>query len=294
MSLTTQRRPEVNDAPPAPAPSPSMIERMTTVLDAFETPTSRCSLEDVMRHTGLARSTAHRILTTLAQLSWVQRTNDGYALGARSLTFADWEHASMDLRHAAAPVLHELQVATGLVVHLGVLKGAHVHYLDKLGGRFAASVPSRVGGRAPAHGTSLGKAILAWLPPEQVDELVGSQMGRMTAHTINDLNVLHQELRRVRERRGLAFEQGECFPTVGCVGSAVMGEDGPVGSISVAMPPRTPLEKVAPLVADATRRVSAELNPRRSTVPTAENHPLHTWSQEALDSILATSSGRWM
>ncbi|WP_235735592.1 IclR family transcriptional regulator [Nocardioides alcanivorans] len=267
---------------------------MTAVLDAFETPTAHRSLEDVMRHTGLARSTAHRILTTLTQLSWVRRTSDGYALGPRSLAFADWEHTSMDLRHTAGPVLHELQIATGMVVHLGVLKGAHVHVLDKLGGRFAASVPTRVGGRVPAHGTALGKAILAWLPPEDVEVSLRHQMGRMTARTISDLNVLHQDLRRVRERRGLAFEQGECFTGVGCVSSAVIGADGPIGSISVAMPPQTPLEKVAPLVADASRRVSAELDPRRTTVPTPDSHPLHTWSKETLDSILATSSGRWM
>ncbi|WP_204164544.1 IclR family transcriptional regulator [Nocardioides daejeonensis] len=293
MTLTASRRPE-SGAPLAPTPSPSMIERMTAVLDAFDAPTTRCSLDEVIARTGLARSTAHRILTALTHLSWIERTADGYALGPRALAFADWENTSMDLRHAAAPVLHELQVATGMVVHLGVLKGAHVHVLDKLGGRFAASVPTRVGGRVPAHGTALGKAILAWLPAEQIDEVVGGQMGRMTSRTIIDLNVLHDELRRVRERRGLAFEQGECFPTVNCVSSAVMGEAGPVGSISLAMPPRTPLEKVAPLVADATRRVSAELNPRRTTVPTAESHPLHTWSREALDTILLTSSGRWM
>ncbi|WP_244928781.1 IclR family transcriptional regulator [Nocardioides sp. W7] len=267
---------------------------MTAVLDAFESPSSRLSLEDVMGATGLARSTAHRMLTTLTKLSWVRRIPEGYGLGTRATSFSDWGNTSMELRHVAAPVLHELQMSTGTVVHLAVLKGAHVHYLDKLGGRFAASVPSRVGGRAPAHGTALGKAILAWLPPEEVDELVGADLGRMTPRTISNLSVFHQELHRVRERRGLAFEQGECFPSVACVSSAILGADGPVGSISLSVSGRIPLEKMAPLVADATRRVSAELFPRRASVPAAESHPLHTWSAETLASILATSSGRWM
>lgn len=284
-------------APTSPAtaastPSPSMIERMTSVLDAFEAPAQHLGLEDVMRRTGLARSTAHRILTTLVQLSWVQRVPNGYALGPRALAWSDWENSSMDLRHAAAPMLHELQVRTGMVVHLGVLRGAHVRVLDKMGGRFAATVPTRVGGRVPAHGSAMGKAMLGWLPAEQVDEVVGGQMGRMTPRTICDLEVLHRELRRVRERRGLAFEEGECFPGISCVASAVMGSSGPIGSISVALPSGTPPEKVAPLVADASRRISAELEPRRATVPTSHTHPLHTWSPDALDGIPTNGTGQ--
>ncbi|NKS77359.1 hypothetical protein GS539_15170, partial [Rhodococcus hoagii] len=60
---------------------------------------------------------------------------------------------------------------TGMVVHLAVLDGAESVYLDKIGGRFASTLPSRVGGRGPAYSTAGGKSMLAWLDPERVDSL---------------------------------------------------------------------------------------------------------------------------
>ncbi|GAA3130591.1 hypothetical protein GCM10020255_004220 [Rhodococcus baikonurensis] len=102
------------------------------------------------------------------------------------------------LREAAAPFLHELHQQTGMVVHLTVLDGPDVVDLDKVGGRFAAAIPSRVGGHAPAHCTAGGKAILAWIAPERVDALFGSVLSRSTENTITDINVLHQELSRIR------------------------------------------------------------------------------------------------
>ncbi|MER7683345.1 IclR family transcriptional regulator C-terminal domain-containing protein [Streptomyces sp. NPDC096934] len=65
-----------------------------------------------------------------------------------------------------------------MVVHLTVLDGPDVVDLDKVGGRFAAAIPSRVGGHAPAHCTAGGKAILAWIAPERVDALFGSVLSR--------------------------------------------------------------------------------------------------------------------
>ncbi len=66
------------------------------------------------------------------------------------------------LHRAAIPLLHELHRATGLVVHLAVLDGTDVVYLEKIGDRMAAAIPTRVGGRQPAHCTAVGKAILAY------------------------------------------------------------------------------------------------------------------------------------
>src|SRR3546814_13682542 len=100
-------------------------------------------------------------------------------------------------------------VRTGLVVHLAVLDEGQVSYLDKMGGRFAASVPSRVGGRAPAHSTALGKAMLAWLEPEQVDDILAEGMARYTVKTNGELTHPHQELHRIRQRGGHSSEKEE-------------------------------------------------------------------------------------
>lgn len=240
---------------------PSMVERMTLILDAFPQRTTRLTLEDVARATHLPRSTAHRILDQLVRLQWLEHTSFGYSLGSRALQFGGGGADASELRSAASPFLHALMLRTGLTVHLATLDGDRVHYLDKLGGRFATSVPSRVGGHAPAHSTALGKAMLAWLEPEDVEERIGSAMSRMTGSTIIDVNALHQEMHRIRARRGLAFEQGECFEHIACVAAAVHAPEGPIAAISLVGDPDTQLQRVGPLVLDAARQVSLALFP---------------------------------
>lgn len=276
---------------------PSMVERMTLILDAFDGPNTRLTLEDVARRTHLPRSTAHRILDQLVSLSWLDHTSFGYGLGSRSLGLGGGNNGHGEIREAAAGRLHELQLRTGMVVHLAVLDGAQVHYLDKVGGRFATAIPSRVGGRAPAHCTGLGKAMLAWLEPEQVDSLVGSAISRLTNRTIGDLSTLHQELNRIRSRNGLAFERGECFPDIACVAAAVRGPEGPVAAISLVGDQRAPLEKAAPLVVDAARQVALELFPGMETPRRSRRMasvPKQSWSSETLDRMMATGYGDWL
>ncbi|GIH67482.1 MULTISPECIES: IclR family transcriptional regulator [Microbispora] len=277
---------------------PSMVERMTLIMDAFTGRSTRLTLEDVARCTHLPRSTAHRILDQLVRLNWLDHTSFGYSLGKRALGLGGRDGSHGEIREAAAPLLHNLQIRTGMVVHLAVLDGAEVFYLDKVGGRFALSVPSRVGGRAPAHCTALGKAILAWLEPEQVEALIDGHISRLTNRTIGDIGTLHQELNRIRQRRGLAFERGECFPDISCVAAAVRGHEGPVASISLVGDARTPLEKVAPLVVDAARQVSLALFPdldsqRRSRA--VHRVPDRTWSPETMNRLLAVGqNGDWL
>lgn len=274
----------------------SMVERMTLILDAFEGRSVRLTLEDVARTTHLPRSTAHRILDQLVRLEWLEHSALGYALGRRALGLGGQANAHGELRGAAAPLLHDLQLRTGMVVHLAVLEGAEIYYLDKVGGRFAASVPSRVASRAPAHSTALGKAMLAWLEPEAVDELLGSRIGRLTNRTIGNLDTLHQELNRIRQRRGLAFERGECVPSISCAAAAIRGPEGPLGSISLVGDLQTSLEKVAPLVVDVTRQVSAMLyaaTVKRRSEQVNSVVPNETWSNEALDRMMAAESNDW-
>lgn len=295
--MTVATVPEVNTPQSRELP-PSMVERVTLIMDLFERRSTRLTLEDVAGCTRLPRSTAHRILDQLVRLCWLDHTSAGYCLGRRALGLGGRDGSHGEIRAAAAPLLHQLQMRTGMVVHLAVLDGAEVHYLDKVGGRFAASVPSRVGGRAPAHSTALGKAILAWLEPEQVDARVATVISRQTTRTIADMGTLHQELHRIRSRRGLAFERGECFPDLACAAAAVRGPEGPMAAISLVGDSRTVLEKVAPLVVHAARQTSlslcpgpgAQARPQRTTCA-----PEGTWSPQTLDRLLATGQdGDWL
>lgn len=245
---------------------------------------------------GLPRSTVHRILEQLIGFEWVEHASFGYCLGPRARSFG----GSIDgeIRAAAAPMLHELHMRTGMVVHLTVLDGAENVYLDKRGDPFASRLPSRAGGRGPAYATAGGKAMLAWLDPGLVDDLYDEGLTRRTDRTITDIATLHQELNRIRQRRGMAFEEGESVRGVACVGAPIRGGDGPVAGISLCGDARTSqLERVAPLVVDAAEEVSRILNPEsgdRRRGRRVAGTRADTWSADALERLVSIQTGRWV
>ena len=234
----------------------SMVERMTLILDLFDRPHICLPLERVARLTHLPRSTAHRILDQLVRMQWLERVDDSYRLGPRSLALGGREIGHGALRAAAAPVLHQLAIYTGLVVHLAILDGTEVYYLDKIGGRRALHVPSRVGGRVPAHRTALGKAILAWHLPEHVDH----EYAHAPDHT-RPLNLtrLHTELGHIRRHHGIAYETGETYPGIICAAIALRSPDQPVAAISLTSDTDAPLARLAPQLAGAANAISNQL-----------------------------------
>src|SRR4029077_17269155 len=199
----------------------------------FDSRLRRRSLQDVSVLSGLPRSTAHRILEQLVALGWVDRSAAGYGLGWRAQHFSGRAAENALLREVAAPFIHELAVRTGLVVHLAVLDGPFVRYLDKVGGPEAASVPSRVGGFLPAPLTAVGKAMLAYVEPETLDAVLGRCDLSAWAEPV-DLPAVYRELAAVRLRGGLVLERNSPLAAVACVGAPVFGGRGRViGGLSL-------------------------------------------------------------
>jgi len=240
---------------------PSMVERMTLILDAFERRSSRLNLEEVARRTRLPRSTAHRILDQLVRLDWLEHSSLGYGLGRRALGLGGQGDGHNELRQVANSYLHELHLRTGMVVHLSVLDGAEEVFLDKIGGRFASRLASRVGGRGQAAFTSGGRAMLAGCSPESVDELVGPQLEAGLVSGGWTLGELHQELNRIRQRHGLSIDRtGDRSLGFASVAAAVTGPEGVSGAICLCPEsPKVPLERFAPLLLAVARRISQDL-----------------------------------
>jgi DNA-binding IclR family transcriptional regulator len=235
----------------------SMVQRMTAIMDTFDSRLRRRSLQDVSVLSGLPRSTVHRILEQLMALGWVDRTAAGYGLGWRTHHFSGRVAENALLREVAAPFIHELAMRTGLVVHLAVLDGPFVRYLDKVGGPEAASVPSRVGGFLPAHLTAIGKAMLAYVEPEKLDSVLGRCDLTSQVDPI-DLPAMYRELAAVRMKGGLASERNG---TLAAVGAPVFGGGGQVvGGLALCeCGSGSSLYRFGPLLLARARRISARL-----------------------------------
>jgi DNA-binding IclR family transcriptional regulator len=212
----------------------AMIDRVALILDAFNGP-AQLTLAQVVAQTGLPRSSAHRILEHLVRIRWLCRDEGSYSLGLGVLELGGLAAHQNQLRTVAQPYLHELQAVTGLVVHLAVLDGPEIVYLDKIGGPFGMRIPSRVGGRQPAHCTAAGKALLAFADEEARHGALALAPHGRTCRSITSGHQLDAELLRVLER-GVAFDREEAVPGLGCVASPVGPPHDPCAAISVCGP----------------------------------------------------------
>lgn len=183
----------------------AVLDRLSLVLDAFEGRGS-LSLAEVVLLTGLPRSSAHRMLDRLVQLRWLRRQGRSYSLGIRLVELGSLAVHQDHVHAASTEHLHQLYRATGMVVHLAVLDGNDVVYLEKIGGRLAAQVPTRVGGRLPAARSALGKALLAYAGRDEPGDGL------------------------IRERR-FATERNGAIAGFGCIASPV----GPVEEATTAV-----------------------------------------------------------
>ncbi|BBZ15773.1 transcriptional regulator [Mycolicibacterium gadium] len=208
----------------------AVIDRVSLVLDAFDGP-GRLNLAQIVRRTGLPRSSAHRMLERLVALRWLRRNGRDYELGMRLVELGSLAVHQDRLHRAAMPLLHDLYRATGLVVHLAVLDGSDVVYLEKIGGRMVAAIPTRVGGRQPAHCAAVGKAMLAYNSEADVVDL----STRKTRYSISTPAQLRAELANVRGR-GVAFDREESVPGFGCVAAPIGAPGEAVAAVSVCGP----------------------------------------------------------
>ena len=221
-------------APVSPAISQT-LDRGLQVLEAVARAGDPLTVAEAAASVGLDRTVAHRLVATLAARGYLQRdAGGGYRLGPTCLALAP---AITDLRTTARPFLEELGNATGETVHVVVLSGREVVFLDGIESVHALRVGSRTGRVLPAHATSVGKALLAALPPEQFRALYErADLVAVTGRTITDRDALERQLAAVREC-GYATNRGESENGVGSIGVAVRNPAGePRAALSVAMP----------------------------------------------------------
>ncbi|MEV7008555.1 IclR family transcriptional regulator [Streptosporangium sp. NPDC051022] len=217
-------------------PGRSVTSKALAILGAFDAGHPQLSLADIARRSGIAMTTAHRLVGELEAWQALSRTADGrLRIGLRL-----WELGQLapsGLQDIAHPWLQELFGDTGENVHLAVRDGLEVLYVDKVHGRRAVPIVSRTGGRLPMHPTGVGKALLAHEPEWFVSSYLARELERPTPHTITEPGRLTRELASVRAQGyALTFEE----MTLGsCSAAAPVVVDGrAVAAVGVVMSSR--------------------------------------------------------
>jgi DNA-binding IclR family transcriptional regulator len=183
------------------------VQRAAALLEAIADSPEHQTAPDLAERCGLNRSTAWRILATLEAEGLVARdpATNRYSIGAAIYRLAG--APSESLPRLARPHLEDLSRRTGETVSLAVPRGLQLVYVDQVQAPHVMTA-DWLGRAVPLHATSTGKAMLAWLPPEELDPAVERPLARFTDSTITDLARLRDELDRVR-RRGFAVSRGE-------------------------------------------------------------------------------------
>jgi IclR family KDG regulon transcriptional repressor len=172
---------------------------LQTVSDAPEP----VSVAQIAHLTGHPRPTVHRIVAALAAEGMLAEVPRGgaFGLGPRLMALAARAWDRFELRLIAATELAKLRDVTGETVHLAVRSGHEMIYVDKLESPQAVRMASRIGTRVKLHSSSVGKAWLAALSPDEATALLPQlDLAAMTPHTLTTVAALAAEIVRIRTR----------------------------------------------------------------------------------------------
>jgi len=229
---------------------------------------SGVGVSELARRSGLSKSTAFRVLGMLERNGVVERVGRQYRLGQRlhDLGRHVYSPEHDQIRDLLIPFVTELYERTHRTVHLAGIHGADVVYLAKLYGLRQVAAPSRIGGKAPAHGTAVGKALLAHDPAALQATLDGG-LPALTSSTITDPIALHEQLAQVR-RQGVAYDIEEIRTGLFCVAMPILTRTGrPLAALSVSVPTAGDLRSAEAALRDITGQATRFVATHRTFVP---------------------------
>jgi IclR family transcriptional regulator, acetate operon repressor len=216
------------------------LDRAFLILDVMADAGGEAKLTEIAASAGLNVSTCHHLISTLHNWGYVARgiNSRSYVLGSRILHLSAACLRQVDLPRRAQSFVDRLNDQTREAVQLAIMQDTTLVHILRREARHAVRVEAGFGGNAnAAHATATGKAILAWLPPTELDRIVSDKgLTAFTPNTITNLEKLKEELRLVR-RNGFSIDREEFRPGVICLGAAIRDHAGAVvGSISVSSP----------------------------------------------------------
>jgi DNA-binding IclR family transcriptional regulator len=238
------------------------IDRAVAVLDLLGESEVPLNLAEICRRMPLCKSTAHRSLMVLERALLIERTPDNrFCLGMKLYDLGNRAVEQMDLRTRAAPAFRQLSQQLRETLHLGVLQKTSVVYLEKAHGSQKICSGSKTGSSNPAYCTAMGKAMLAFLPPDATNYLIESmRFVRFTPKTLCTREDLMKSLERVR-RRGYGIDDEEIELGVRCIAAPIFDENHmPIAAISVSGPSSRIQVQSVPMIAAQLLRSCKEIS----------------------------------
>jgi DNA-binding IclR family transcriptional regulator len=224
----------------APATDPdamnSVLGKARLIIEAFTAEDAELSLAELVRRTGVAKATVHRLAQELIVWGLLERAGNAYRLGLRLFEIGQRVPRQRILREAALPYMEDLLLATQETVHFAIHDGLDVLYIEKIIGHRGLTKQSRVAGRLPLFCTATGKVILAFSPDALFDEVVRHGLKPLTRNTITSVPRLRAQIDKARQEK-LATEAEETRLGYTSVAVPVFGSRAMLaGAVSITAP----------------------------------------------------------
>lgn len=249
------------------------VKKAIEVLEALAKRENGVGITQLSRELNLPKSTIHQILSALKSVRFVEQNSEDkkYHLGLRIFELGTIVQSQLQLRKIAHPYLYNLSRKTNETTYLVVLENDRIVYIECV--ESTARLRSRpvFGERVPLHCTSLGKAIMAFLPEEKINKIIYEDgLERFTDNTITDPQILKRELKEIR-KRGYAIDNAEHEEGIRCVGAPIRNHRKEVSAaISVSGPsqrfdpPR--IQTMAKLVIEASEEISRKMGYKKQNM----------------------------
>lgn len=220
------------------------VNKALTILPILTLEKGGMGMMELSKRIGLNRSTVYRLVSALMESGFIRQdpVTQKYSLGLKIVELAGHILAEMDVREIARAHLQKLARLSGETIHLSIMNkdgaaGYEIVYIDKVEGAEAVGLLTQVGKSFPAYLTAMGKAILAYLPKDELDEMLARQhFEARTKYTIVNKQELIEHLKIVRAL-GYAVDNEENRLTARCIGSPIFDATGEVvAAVSISGP----------------------------------------------------------
>ncbi|MFJ9448099.1 IclR family transcriptional regulator [Kitasatospora sp. NPDC101235] len=243
--------------------------KVLEVLSAFDREHPSQTLSEIAQRTGMAVSTAHRVITELAGWGALERAEDGsWHIGLRLWEIASGCPRTQILRDSALPFMQDLYEATHENVQLAVREGTELVFVERIAGHRSVEVVTMVGSRFPIVSTGMGRVLLAHAPREIQEEVLGSPLRAWTPHTVTEPKALRAQLDRIRREQVFVSDRQLSERSVAVAAPVRIGRAGPVSAalgIVVAARGESRARGLREPLLRAVRGISEELGRRART-----------------------------
>ncbi|MDN5351147.1 MAG: IclR family transcriptional regulator, regulon repressor [Clostridiales bacterium] len=214
------------------------IERAAMILQCFSEKTPELKLTEIADYLDLNKSTIHGIINTMKDFGLIDQNEDNqkYRLGLKLVELGSLVLKNLDIREVANPVLKALCEEVNETIHLGVLDGYEIVYIDKMESTQSIRMFTTIGTRYLAYCSAIGKSILAYKALDDIERYLPPKLERFTEHSLTTVDAIIEELKRVKSR-GYAFDMEEVVEGLRCIGAPIYNHEGKVVySISISGP----------------------------------------------------------